>query len=140
MDSNNSPEIQKTSINTIKLLLVTAIALMVFFVIGFSYVSAGSQARDKVRVKDIELIQKFLKAHKINEGVYPISVNGKPGNWQRYLQNLPVAPQADGNCSKEMNDYTYKNINSGQDFSLSFCLKSRQGDYRAGLNTITSKN
>src|SRR5689334_4069307 len=102
--------------------------LLVTSVMSFFY--AQSRARDQIRIKDIQILQKFLNAYKANVGFYPsATASGQPTNWQEYLDELPVAPIADGSCAKAQNDYKYSTKNNGLSYELSFCLGHKTDGY-----------
>jgi hypothetical protein len=88
----------------------------------FAFFSARTQAKDKIREKDVALIQKFLESYRKDYGVYPVSVREQPMGYERYLESLPQSPM-DSDCSLEK--YSYENLNQGQSYKLTFCKGSR---------------
>lgn len=122
----------------IKLAIGLIISVLLIATIILAFFSAQSATRDRIRLKDIALIQNFLEAYKISTGVYP-SANGmnQPMGWEKYLQILPQAPvPPDGACTHENNQYRYTTQNQRQEYQMTFCLGDSIQEYSAGLNSV----
>jgi hypothetical protein len=122
-------------INPIKAAIILTMGLIICLTLATSYFKARGIASDRIRIGDITLIGKFLEAYKTNEGQYPAAVSGLPSGWEQYLEKLPTPPKASGDCSETQNKYTYAPLNDRQDYSLSFCLGRKIGDYKSGPNS-----
>ncbi len=123
---------------SIKALILISICLLLLLTILFSWLSAQSLARDKIRAGDISLIGEFLKAYKADRGSFPSSsALAQPIGWENYLGFFPTAPvPAATGCTADSNQYKYNSISQGQSYSLSFCLGSAQNEFKSGLNVI----
>ncbi len=127
---------QDGSLNILHVSIILVVIFIVLSTIIGAFFSGQSLSRDQIRVKDVEILRNFLTVYKTNEGIYPASINGQPTNWQKYLDSLPKAPSLDGSCKETQNQYTYKQTNSGQSYSLAFCLGKKQNAYNAGSNLV----
>jgi type II secretory pathway pseudopilin PulG len=102
------------------LIVVLVIAALV---LGLSFLSAKTEARDKKRVIDITQIQTALNVYFTENGFYPATTsNGIPDGIKTYLDFWPTPPGADGGCSAEQNNYTYVQKEQGANYLLTFCL------------------
>lgn len=139
LDMNSFINQNSYQINPIKAAIILTMGLIICLTLTTAYFKARGIASDRIRVGDVALIEKFLGAYKTNEGQYPAAVDGLPSGWEQYLEKLPNPPKALGNCSETQNKYTYSPLDDRQDYSLSFCLGRKVGDYAAGPVTIRAK-
>lgn len=104
----------------------------------FSFFSAKSIARDKIRIADVTTIQKALNYYFQDNQTYPVGDGmGKPRNFGAYLAQWPSAPTpSDGECKDEENIYRY--TKDGEDnYKITFCIGKSRGDYEQGINVVS---
>jgi hypothetical protein len=128
-----------SNVSYIKISIVIFMLFIALISLVSAFFSALPRSRDRIRVRDVALIQKFLESYKSNQGFYPSATNNQPTDWKLYLSDLPKPPTADGSCTNQANNYQYQSLNQGGSYSLSFCLGGKSGDFHAGLNYVTSK-
>jgi len=132
----------------IELLIVIGIIGVLAAVVLVSLSGARSSARDTKRVSDIRQIISALQLYYSDNGGYPLPAtptttgpdasSGDP-DWSTYLPSWPNAPATqDGSCTALENPYTYTQVASGADFTLSFCLGKAVSSITAGPHTATS--
>lgn len=111
-----------------------------------SVVSKLEAVRDVKRIQDIKQIASALELYFNDNQAYPPSREGVPQDFfPKYLESLPIAPQATGDCSDFYNTYWYTNkeIMEGNkkvsSYDLSFCLGTDQQDLKAGIGNLSPK-
>jgi hypothetical protein len=118
-------------------LVKTIIVLASVIILTFAFLAginrARSAYRDHKRMADIEQIKSALKIYHDYNLKYPESVNGQPRGISSYMQYWPEAPTpADGRCGNKDNVYAYVQLDSGESYSLAFCLGSRTKGWGPG--------
>lgn len=122
-------------------LMIAIVIIGLLAITGLAaFTSAKVQARDKQRLADISAIQSAVQIYFTENGFYPSGENAQmPSGIADYLDRWPVAPVADGACTKAANQYLYSQKAGGADFALTFCLGQKTNGLSAGNHTINSK-
>ncbi|HYE22325.1 MAG TPA: hypothetical protein VD998_01905 [Verrucomicrobiae bacterium] len=120
----------------IKTVVLVTGSIILALVIFMSVMSANAKARDVRRISDIKQITDALKLYYDYNQRYPETVENQPKDITKYMQYWPQAPNADGGCTKENNQYKYQQTEGGQSYVLSFCLGKGANGYAAGYYQI----
>lgn len=110
--------------------------------------SAKEKSREAKRLADVRQIAAALSLFNNDKGGYPEGIAGKPQNFaSAYLMAWPKEPTpADGTCTDYYNTYWYKSqgapkiikgIKLYPSYTLTFCLGSDVGGYKAGIGQLT---
>lgn len=113
-----------------------ALAILVLSVFG-GFVRGKQNTRDVKRISDIQHLQKALDSYHKDFGFYPVGQNGvavgKEDTFKSYVSWPNPPTPSDGSCTAEQNYYYYRSQNSGESYTLDFCLGSKVGEISAGL-------
>lgn len=133
---------KKQAFTLVELLVVIAI---IGLIASFSVIALGTaraKSRDSKRVADIEQIKKSLELFFSDNNRYPTDSEWARGSLYStttdgatttYLSRIPSTPTpADGSCTTEQNTYTYTQVNSGDSYTINFCLGSGTGSLSSG--------
>jgi len=126
-----------------KIIAVVAGGVVVALLIGVSFAipalnNARDKARDIKRISNIKEFQTVLEIYKIDNGIYPSTLNDLVE--KDYFEILPKNPLPNGIVCPENFDYSYNSILSGQDYNLKFCLEADFQDFKAGMNILKSSS
>ncbi len=88
------------------------------------------EVNDSKRLADVRTIMTGLELYYGDFKKYP----SKLSDLKNYLPSLPIAPEPDGACTASENTYTYKQLKSGQDYILTFCLGAASGSFVSGVH------
>jgi type II secretory pathway pseudopilin PulG len=123
----------------IELLIFIVILSLGALVSISAFLSAQIEARDKKRLVDIGKIHEALALYHQENGYYPISASGLPVGIAEYLENWPLAPVPDGECTTDQNKYRYDQRGGDEDYLVTFCLGKGADTVSKGEHTLTSK-
>ncbi len=118
----------------VRSIVLIAVSIVIFLVVVLSYRSGAAQARDQRRLSDVKQIAGALKLFYDYNLKYPPSVENQPKDITKYLEFWPQAPNADGDCSREQNVYTYRQTDNGDSYVLGFCLGKSSSGFSAGYH------
>lgn len=95
-----------------------------------------SHTNDTARLKDVRKIEQSLEVYYADNNSYPSTIKDLVS---KYINPLPISPKpADGSCTENQNSYIYTQIDSGQNYTLTFCLGNASGGFKSGLHTASS--
>lgn len=129
---------QENGFTVLSFIFFCVICFVVIIIVVSAYGSGLRLDRDTRRITDVDIINIGLKSFYQDNGFYPqAGVDGIPKGIGDYISFWPQAPTpADGRCTKETNQYIYSYLNSGNNFSLTFCLGKTTNGVKGGLRTI----
>lgn len=128
---------EKGITSVFNVLLGIGIILVVIIALSAAYLSGKKGARDAQRAADVERIFAALKNYQTENNRFPDAVQNQPAGIDQYLERWPIPPQPpDGKCQTEQNVYYYQAFDNGNSYALTFCLGSKAGRYKSGLQTI----
>jgi prepilin-type N-terminal cleavage/methylation domain-containing protein len=122
------------------LVVVTIIAILSTLIVVY-FNTAKMTARDSRRLSDVQQIQLALKMYYSDVGIYPTAItagNSIANGGTNYLLRIPAnpSPRSDNGCADQ--EYQYKQLESGQRYSLSFCLGDQTDTLSGGTHTATA--
>jgi hypothetical protein len=104
-------------------------------------------SNDAKRLADVRQMASGFELYYNDHNGYPDGLSGKPLDMvPTYLDQVPVAPEAGGNCTDYFNNYWYtptgtKSVYKGKtvysSYTLTFCLGSDTGGYKAGIAKLS---
>lgn len=134
-------KIDKKGFTLIELLVVISIIAVIVTLSTVYFNTARMTSRDSRRLLDIKQIQLALKMFYADTGIYPTAITAgsaiaNGGN--NYLLRVPYnpSPRNDGSCPDQ--EYYYQQLESGQRYSLTFCLGDQTDDLNSGSHTATA--
>lgn len=127
-------------------LLVVIVIIGILATLATVFVAnARVKSRDSRRVADLRTWQNALELYYADVGSYPQYAT--PGNTlvspadatKVYLTIIPhnPAPYSDNGCPN--NDYTYSQVNSGNNYTINFCLGLPSGSQPSGVNVSSEQ-
>ncbi len=139
----------------IELLIVIAIIGILAAIVLVNLNSSRQKSRDAKRIADVREIMTALDIFYDDNGGYPLPATASPTGptpsdgtnapWSSFLTMWPTAPIPADNptgstvCDLVNNQYEYTQVNSGQDYTLTFCLGATVGQYGPGVHTGSSQ-
>jgi hypothetical protein len=102
--------------------------------IGSSTALTPGSATDSQRISDVREMALALELYYNDNNNYPVTLAGLT---PLYLTTLPTAPAVEGTCTSAQNSYTYTQLQSGSNYSLTFCLGSAASGFSAGVHTVS---
>jgi len=125
----------------IELLVVIAILGLLTTIALVSLNSARAKARDSRRLADIKQIQTALEMYYSASSTYPANLTDATF-LSDYMKNVPTDPQGSNvsDCTGATEAYTYTQTESGQSYTLNYCLKAAAAgapNSVVGINTAT---
>jgi hypothetical protein len=129
---------QENGFTVLSFIFFCVICFVIIMVVASAYGSGQRLDRDTRRITDVSMINTALKSFYQDNGFYPQQESdGIPKGIRDYISFWPQAPTpADGSCTKDTNQYNYNYLNSGNNFSLTFCLGKTTKNIKGGLRTI----
>lgn len=138
----------------VELLIVLAIIGVLAAIVLISLNSSRKGGRDARRVADMREVATALQLYFAENSGYPgpdtpseAGPNPDDGDpdWSTFLGLWPQSPEPPDNpegvtdCDASNNQYTYTQINDGNDFNIVFCIGSTVNNYGPGVHTVTSE-
>jgi prepilin-type N-terminal cleavage/methylation domain-containing protein len=128
------------------LLEMLTVLSVIALLISATLIMSGSirrANRDSKRVSDVSSLRLALLEYQRLSGTYPVAlVAGQPlkvGD-NILLSSIPGNPQpVDGDCP-QAEHYVYLRSADGSDYTLSFCLSARSGDWGPGVNSLSAES
>ncbi|MDE2311793.1 MAG: prepilin-type N-terminal cleavage/methylation domain-containing protein [Patescibacteria group bacterium] len=158
----NHPITPRQGFTLIELLVVIAIIGLLAGTVMVALNSARRRGRDAKRIGDIRQMATAMEQYHITHGSYPtgtlsavvggidlsdpLALDQAPEPFvPNYAPIIPVSPEPpDGSCSAASglgnNNYWYQVEPDGTAYTLTMCLGSSSGDWKAGINSVTSGN
>jgi len=108
--------------------------------------NARAKSRDAKRAGDMKQVQTALELFFNDQNRYPTAEEWNTGqiystttdSTTTYMQIIPTAPTpADGACLDRKNTFGYQQTDSGNSYTLSFCLGGNTGTLAAGPKCLT---
>lgn len=125
----------------LELLVVIAIIGTLYSVVALSVQSSRRKSRDAKRAADIKQLASALEAYFTTNNAYPVQAIPAvtiPGLNSQYIGQIPSAPlPAENGCTEANNSYNYQSPD-GLNYTISFCLGDKTGDYAPGTHYLTS--
>jgi prepilin-type N-terminal cleavage/methylation domain-containing protein len=159
MPANKKPHAgTKMGFTLIELLVVLAIIGILASVITLAINSARTKGRDSKRVGDMRQIANAMEQYYTQHGSYPTGTGSSvaggtafdnpaalDGAVEPFVPNyapiIPTSPlPTDGSCVQTGlggNNYWYETELDGLTYTLTFCLGGDNGEWRAGIRSIT---
>jgi uncharacterized RDD family membrane protein YckC/type II secretory pathway pseudopilin PulG len=110
-----------------------AIVGLLSSVVLLSLNSARGKSRDAKRVADVRQLGSALDLYYNDKTKYPQTLEELTPAYLPYPATAPTP--ADGNCTPELNTYTYHS--TGSSYTVTFCLGGDTGGYSAGKHVLT---
>ncbi len=134
----------KKGFTLIELLVVIAIIGILSTIAVISLNNARAKARDARRVADVKQMQIALELYNSDIGRYPTAEEFGSGSLfststngtTTYMQNIPIAPSSDGNCSETQNQFSYTRPSANY-YTISYCLGGSVASLPRGPKCVT---
>jgi general secretion pathway protein G len=136
----------KKAFTLIELLVVIAIIGILTTIAVISLNNARAKARDAKRIADMKQVQTALELFFNDRGRYPTDEEFATGSiyststnsTSTYMQIIPSASNPpDGGCTSGQNTFYYSQNESGNSYTISFCLGGTTGSLAPGLKCLT---
>lgn len=132
---------KKLGFTLVELMVVIAIIGILATLIMVTLDNTKSTARNTRRLADIKELQLALKLFYNDNGFYPTAITAGTSisrNGVNYLLRVPENPKPwnDGTCLNQ--DYRYQQIESGQRYTITFCLSDSTDDLSSGSKLATA--
>jgi len=137
---------KKSAFTLIELLVVIAIIGILATVSILALTNARAKSRDAKRAGDMKQVQTALELFFNDKGRYPTAVEWSANQiyststigTSTYMQIIPTAPTpTDGSCTTNQNSFSYSQTESGNSYTISFCLGGNTGTLNPGQKCLT---